>query len=267
MEPSPLRLLPPSAWRGITALLFDVDDTLTTDGALLPDAYRALWAARAAGLWTCAVTGRGAGWCDLMVRLFPVDAVVGETGAFVYEKLPDGRIREAFLRSAAQRRDDDRRRWRAVAAVQKRFPEARIARDTAFRLCDTALDLKEDGPPVADADARAMMALLQARGLTVARSSVHINAWVGDYGKREMVQALLARRRIRRDRAVYVGDSRNDGPLFAFFPHSVGVANVAPLLDELRARSEAPRWITRRRGGLGFAEVVRTLGAHRRGRA
>jgi HAD superfamily hydrolase (TIGR01484 family) len=265
--PQTLRDLPRGHLGSTRALLFDVDDTLTSHGVLTPEAYAALWRAREAGLWLCAVTGRGAGWCDLMVRLWPVDAVVGETGAFVYEKLPDGRVRERFLRSAAQREKDNRKRDAAVAAVQKRFKGARISRDSAFRLCDVALDLKEDGPVVSDATARAMMEMLAARGLTVARSSVHINTWVGDYGKRQMVARVLKAHKLAQDHCVYVGDSRNDGPLFKHFAHSVGVANVKPLLAELAARGELPRYITRASAGDGFVELVNRVLLDRRRRA
>ena len=136
---------------------------------------------------------------------------------------------------------------------------ARLSRDSAFRLCDQALDLVEDGPVVPDAQARSMMAQLQARGLTVARSSVHINAWVGEYGKAQMVEKLLRRRKIALDQCAYAGDSRNDGPLFRLFPHSVGVANVRPLLPELASRGETPRYITAAPMGRGFSQLVQRI--------
>ncbi len=261
--PLPLARAPKGTFSNVAALLFDVDDTLTSHGVLTQQAYAALWKAHQAGLWLCAVTGRGAGWCDLMVRLWPVHAVVGETGAFVYEKSANGRVQETFLRGAAQRNKDIRQRDDAMAAVARRFPSARLSRDSAFRLCDQAFDLVEDGPPIADGETRAMMAVLQQRGLTVARSSVHINAWVGRYGKAEMVMQLLKRKRLQPRRCVYVGDSRNDGPLFGAFEHSVGVANVKPLLAELATRGETPRYITRAPMGHGFAQLVTRIVAER----
>jgi hydroxymethylpyrimidine pyrophosphatase-like HAD family hydrolase len=124
-----------------------------------------------------------------------------------------------------------------------------------------AFDLWEDGPPLSEADAGRILAILRDQGLTAARSSVHINTWVGGYGKREMVERVIERQFGKRQRAhpstlLYVGDSRNDGPLFAYFPHSVGVANVAPLLGELRSLGQAPAYLTARSHGAGFAEVV-----------
>jgi len=262
--PQDLAAAAPGLFSHVKGLLFDVDDTLTSHGELAPDAYAALHRARDAGLWLCAVTGRGAGWCDLMVRIWPVHAVVGETGAFTYFKGPDGRVTEEFFR-AKQLAADRKQRDGVVADVLAAFPAARISRDSAFRLCDVAFDLVEDGPPIPDDTARAILEVLRQRGLTAARSNVHINTWVGQYGKREMVEKILRERGMTADAQVYAGDSRNDGPLFAYFPLSVGVANVRPLLDELRALGQAPAYITQKLAGAGFVELVDTILQQRRG--
>src|SRR6267142_7133557 len=66
--------------RAVRAVLFDIDDTLTTAGKLTAPAYAALERLHAAGKRTVAVTGRPAGWCDHIARMWPVDAVVGEIG-------------------------------------------------------------------------------------------------------------------------------------------------------------------------------------------
>ena len=68
--------------RGVTSLLFDIDDTLTTEGRLTGAAYAALERFKVAGKRAIAVTGRPAGWCDHIARMWPLDAVVGENGAF-----------------------------------------------------------------------------------------------------------------------------------------------------------------------------------------
>mgnify|MGYP000314140842 CR=1 FL=1 len=65
-----------------TGLLFDIDDTLTTDGRLTAEAYGALEALKRNGRIVVPITGRPAGWCDHIARMWPVDAVVGENGAF-----------------------------------------------------------------------------------------------------------------------------------------------------------------------------------------
>ncbi|MDR0448042.1 MAG: HAD hydrolase family protein, partial [Treponema sp.] len=66
---------------GIRYVLMDIDDTLTTGGKLSAPAYTALWRLHEAGLKVIPITGRPAGWCDLIAREWPVDAVVGENGA------------------------------------------------------------------------------------------------------------------------------------------------------------------------------------------
>src|SRR5437764_15442766 len=90
---------------GIRALLFVIDDTLTTHGKLTADAYAALERLHAAGKRTVAVTGRPAGWCDHLARMWPVDAVVGENGAF-YFRYANGRLHRRYRhrRAAAPRR-------------------------------------------------------------------------------------------------------------------------------------------------------------------
>ncbi len=65
-----------------------------------------------------------------------------------------------------------------------------------------------------------------------------------------------------RDETVFVGDSPNDAPMFDYFPDAVGVANVADFGGRLDAE---PAWVTRQRGGHGFAELAETLIAARRG--
>ena len=51
----PLRELPPGAWRDVVGVFTDIDDTLTTDGAITPDALSALAELRAAGVHVIAV--------------------------------------------------------------------------------------------------------------------------------------------------------------------------------------------------------------------
>jgi len=81
--------------RGVRALLFDIDDTLTTSGKLTAQAYAALERLHGSGKRAIAVTGRPAGWCDHIASMWPIDAVVGENGAF-YFRYADGRLRRHY---------------------------------------------------------------------------------------------------------------------------------------------------------------------------
>lgn len=255
-------------------LAFDVDDTLTWRGQLPEDAARALYQAHRAGLMLIAVTGRSYAWAEMLMRLFPLTAAVAETGAValvrgasfveVLHHEPEHAVRLAL---AAER---DRAAARALAEV----PGARLAIDNPGRLYDVAFDLVESGPPVPDEDARRLRAVLEQEGLTTARSSVHVNAWkVGPHGPFD--KATMTDRVLRRlghgalddvaGALCYLGDSTNDGAMFARARLSVGVANLRPHLAALVAAGQAPRYRTAGEGGHGFAEAVAALLASRRG--
>ena len=59
-----------------------------------------------------------------------------------------------------------------------------------------------------------------------------------------------------RERFLFIGDSPNDAPMFAYFPHAVGVANVRQFADSLDA---PPAYITRSASGAGFVELADRL--------
>jgi len=260
---------PRAARAACTRLFFDVDDTLTWHGRLPEEAVRALYRAKAEGLVLCAVTGRSFAWGELMVRLFPFDAVVAETGANALYF--DGQRRLRVLHHEeddAERAFLKARREAAAAAALKAIPTARLATDNVGRLADTAFDLVEEGPPVPEADVVALRELLHGHGLVTARSSVHVNAFAfggrGPFHKATMVDRLLREMSgVSLDEAsatlCYVGDSTNDGPLFSRAGLSVGVHNVTPHLPALAALGQQPRFVVDAPGGHGFARVVDAL--------
>ncbi len=246
--------------RAIDALLFDIDETLTTEGKLTAPAYAALEKVHAAGKRVVAVTGRPAGWCDHIARMWPVDAVVGENGAF-YFWFAEGKLRKRFaddekIRAAKRGRLD------AIAkAILEQVPGCAIASDQPYRETDLAIDYCEDVPPLPVQAAERIAALMRGAGLTARVSSIHVNGWFGDYDKLAMTRQLFKERFAadleRANRSVaYVGDSPNDAPMFAFFANSVGVANVARFADRL---SDAPKFVTQASSGAGFAELVAHL--------
>ena len=88
----------------IEGLLFDIDDTLTTEGRLTAEAYAALERLKRAGRIVVPITGRPAGWCDHIARMWPVDAVVGENGAFYFRYDHARRVmKRGFVDDAATR--------------------------------------------------------------------------------------------------------------------------------------------------------------------
>jgi hydroxymethylpyrimidine pyrophosphatase-like HAD family hydrolase len=88
-----------------------------------------------------------------------------------------------------------------------------------------------------------------------------VNGWFGDYDKLTMAKLLFEevyRETLAeiKNEVIFIGDSPNDAPMFAYFPNSVGVANFLQFKEQL---SSKPAWVTRKEGGHGFAEMVALL--------
>jgi HAD superfamily hydrolase (TIGR01484 family) len=253
----PLEALPA---REIDTLLFDIDDTLTTHGRLTGPAYLALERLKQAGKRIVCVTGRPAGWCDHIARMWPVDAVIGENGAF-YFHLSEGKLHKRF-HDDPETRARKRAALGAIAAqIVAALPGCAIASDQAYRETDLAIDYCEDVAPRPLADAERIAAMMRDAGLTARVSSIHVNGWFGHYDKLAMTRTVFRERfGVELDQAnraaVFVGDSPNDAPMFAFFERSVGVANVRRYEALLEA---APRFVTRAESGAGFAELAAHL--------
>jgi hydroxymethylpyrimidine pyrophosphatase-like HAD family hydrolase len=235
---TPLAGFPLAARRAVRGVLADIDDTLTTHGRLHAVAYSALERLREAGLLVIPVTGRPAGWCDHIARMWPVD-VVGE---------PERQRR-------AQRMD-------AIAArILAEVPGCGIASDQPYREADLAIDFCEDVPRLGREEVARIVAIMQSEGLTAKVSSIHVNGWFGGYDKLSTTRLALAEDfgvDLDRDKEgfVFAGDSPNDQPMFAFFPNAVGVANVRDMADLM---TSLPRYVTPSAGSAGFAELARAL--------
>ncbi len=259
-----MKLLDGSAAKDLATVSFvlcDLDDTLTLGGVLPAASYTALEDLGRKGRQVVIVTGRPAGWCDMIARMWPVAAVVGENGAFYfrYDRQAKRMLRE-FQRSDGQRRADQARLAAIFEKIRDKHPHVRLAADQAYRISDCAVDVCEDVAPLADGLIQDIVRMFEAEGATAKVSSIHVNAWIGDFSKVQMSLSVLRGFGIdadqARNRVVYVGDSPNDEPMFAYFPLSAGVANVQAFLPTMTAH---PRWITRRPGGLGFAELAAIL--------
>jgi HAD superfamily hydrolase (TIGR01484 family) len=253
----PLSQLEP---RGVRAVLADIDDTLTSGGKLTAQAYGALERLHGAGRIVVPVTGRPAGWCDHIARLWPVDAVIGENGAF-YFFMDAGKLQRRYADAPEVRRAKRERVEKLAGEILRQVPGAALAADQAYRETDLAIDYCEDVAPLPVEDAERIAALMRAAGLTAKVSSIHVNGWFGDYDKLTMARRLCAERfALDLDKAntsvVYVGDSPNDAPMFRFFTNSVGVANVRRFAGRLEAE---PKFITAASAGAGFAELVERL--------
>jgi len=253
----PLSALPARAPRGV---FFDIDDTLTTDGRLTAGAYGALERLKAAGMLLVPITGRPAGWCDHIARMWPVDAVVGENGAFYFWR-DRGRLGKRYMDEALVRAARRERLAAIAASILGKVPGAALASDQAYRETDLAIDFCEDVPALPLIEAERIADLMRAEGLSAKISSIHVNGWFGSYDKLTMAK-LLMQEQFGVDLAaenrdyVFVGDSPNDAPMFAFFELSVGVANVARFAGRMDAE---PKYLARGESGAGFEELAARL--------
>ena len=246
--------------RGIRGLLFDIDETLTTEGKLTAQAYGAMEQLKRAGRLLVAITGRPAGWCDHIARMWPVDGVVGENGAFYFCYFEKKLIRR--YHHDEQTRAANRPRLAAIGQrIVDEVPGCALASDQPYRETDLAIDYCEDVPPLPLAAAERIAALMRAAGLSARISSIHVNGWCGDYDKLAMTQRLLAEvfecdAGTIRQQFAFIGDSPNDAPMFAHFENSVGVANLARFGGRLQSE---PQYLTRGAAGAGFAELAARL--------
>ena len=258
----PIADIPKQVRQQIDYVLTDIDDTLTVEGRLPAAVFAAMEELQAAGIKTIPITGRPAGWCDHIARMWPVDGVVGENGAlyFYYDTERRQMIRR-FWRNRQQRLEDRRKLNTLQEEILQAVPGAAVSADQIYREADLAIDFCEDVSPLPDSDVARIVALFHARGATAKVSSIHVNGWFGTYDKLGMTRRMFGEIFATdltdiRDRVIFVGDSANDEPMFGYFPNSVGVANVLLFVGKMQ---ETPAWITANKGGHGFAELVDRL--------
>jgi HAD superfamily hydrolase (TIGR01484 family) len=262
----PLADFPAAARRDLVGVLTDIDDTLTTEGQLPAVSYAALERLRSAGLLVIPVTGRPAGWCDHIARMWPVDGVVGENGAFWFRHDAKGRrFVKRYVIDAAERAERAAKMDGIAQRILAAVPGCAIASDQPYREADLAIDFREDVPPLPMAAVEEIVRLMEAEGLTAKASSIHVNGWFGGYDKLSTSMRMLREEfgidvESRKDRFVFAGDSPNDQPMFAYFPNAVGVANVRDMQSLMR---DLPAWITPSRGAQGFAELADAILAAR----
>jgi len=258
----PLAEFPVEARGRVRGVFTDIDDTLTTHGRLFAAAYTALERLQNAGLLVIPVTGRPAGWCDHIARMWPVDAVVGENGAFWFRH--DAKARRLVKRYVIGEQERLRRGKKLLdiaGRILEKVPGSAIASDQQYREADLAIDFREDVPELARLEVGRIVEIMEKEGLTAKVSSIHVNGWFGDYDKLSTTKLMMREDfgidlEREREAFVFAGDSPNDQPMFAFFPNAVGVANVLEMADLMQ---DFPAWITPSAGAAGFAELADAL--------
>jgi hydroxymethylpyrimidine pyrophosphatase-like HAD family hydrolase len=272
--PAPISRMTRAQAQGVRFVLMDIDDTITTEGKLLASSYTALWKLREAGLVVIPVTGRPAGWCDLIAREWPVDGVIGENGALAFweecaANTASGgkpRLKTCFHPNAV--RNDSP----VLAKIKERcfneVPGIRLAKDQFARMFDIAMDFAEEDPVLPLSSAEKIQKIACEEGAMAKISSIHVNIWLGNYDKVSMAELFLQKIASKGcpdpfgskeeliKHSMFVGDSPNDEPMFRRFPLACAVANIKKYSAYIACQ---PAFVATRACADGFAEIVDTL--------
>ncbi|MBB3140484.1 HAD-IIB family hydrolase [Halomonas organivorans] len=264
--PTSLKSASPQELARVSVVLTDVDDTLTRHGQLASTTLAAIERLAAAGVTVIPVTGGCAGWCDHIVRAWPVAAVIGESGAFRFRRTASGGLDVHSVRPLPALREEQQRLLAIAERTMRDVPGARLAADQPYRLADVAVDHAQDVEPLDAAAIDQLIVAFREAGASARASSIHVNAWFGDHDKATMASWVLEHdlgldAEACRERVLFIGDAPNDASLFQRHPLGVGVANLAPHLDHLPC---PPRWLCDASHGEGFVEMAEALLASRR---
>jgi HAD superfamily hydrolase (TIGR01484 family) len=241
-------------------LFTDIDDTLTDHGQLGPAAYEALWRLQESGIEVIPVTGRPAGWCEMIARFWPVHGIVGENGGF-YFRYHDKKMKRHFVFDDATQEANRAKLDLISKEVVSSVPGCAIASDQFSRLMDLAVDFAEDVKPMSEKEIDRIVAVFEKHGAQAKVSSIHVNGWFGDYNKLSMCKEYVKRELkmdLDKDNEMFAfsGDSPNDEPMFEFFKNSFAVANIKNFITRIKNK---PAFIAEKEGGGGFVEIAEAL--------
>jgi hypothetical protein len=248
----------------INTVFADIDDTISSEGKILPEAYNALWKLQQSGINIVPITGRCAGWVDHIARMWPVKGVVGENGAFYAYMDYSGetpRLKKRYYFPPEKVKELKVKFEDIKKEVFQKYPTTALASDQPYREFDLAIDFCEDVPPLKPEEVDEVVKIYEKYGANTKVSSIHVNGWFGDYDKLTMTkifskEVLAIQEEDMKNTCLFVGDSPNDQPMFAYFPYSVGVKNIENFIGRIKT---LPRYVCSKPGGLGFAEMVEII--------
>jgi HAD superfamily hydrolase (TIGR01484 family) len=191
----PLSQWPADDRSQIIGVFTDIDDTLTTDGAITADALQALHDLKNTGLQVIAITGRPVGWSEAFARDWPVDCIVAENGSVALSnhnllikkgvfRTADGNslLSKSYQMDANTRLQNYARLQDVLLQIEREIPGAKRSTDSAGRETDIAIDHSEVThlPPP---EIARVVQVMQREGLQATVSSIHINGWIGAHNK------------------------------------------------------------------------------------
>jgi len=244
----------------IKFLLTDIDDTLTDEGLLGAEAYESLWSLHHAGVHVIPITGRPAGWCEMIARQWPVSGVVGENGGFYFRYHNRKMLRHFYFNEKTQK-ENRKKLDNLETEILTKVPGCALASDQFCRLMDLAIDFCEDVPALPKSEVLKIVDIFHQHGAQAKVSSIHVNGWFGTYDKLTMTLTMLQKEfGVSAEEAkkicAFSGDSPNDEPMFGYFPHSYAVANIKNFINDLKQK---PTHIVNSRGGMGFTEIAKII--------
>ena len=243
----------------IKFILSDIDDTLTTEGRLKSEAYNAMERLSLSGFKVIPVTGRCAGWCDHIARMWPVDGVVGENGAFFYQyDHMNKKMHNVYSQTELERQFNFKLLHQIKDTVLSSVSGTAVASDQDYRVTDLAIDFAEDVPKLPQHKIDEIVQIAEQNGAVAKISSIHVNCWIGSHNKLSTSLKVLKESFGLNDaeiqnNVIFIGDSPNDSLMFGFFNNSVGVANVKELMNNIE---NPPKYITSNFSGDGFVELA-----------
>ena len=246
----------------IKFILTDIDDTLTTEGRLKSDAYEAMERLSNKGYKVIPVTGRCAGWCDHIARMWPVDGVVGENGAFFFSyDHVNKKMNNLYSQTEEERRENFKLLHEIKDTILRSVSGTAVASDQDYRVTDLAIDFAEDVPKLSNDTINEIVDIAENNGATAKVSSIHVNCWIGEHNKLSTSLKILKESFGLNDaeiqsKTLFIGDSPNDSMMFVFFNNSIGVANV---VDMMQIIDSPPKYITSKYSGEGFVELADLL--------
>lgn len=236
----------------IKYVISDVDDTITSNGQLSLFALEALYNLKLKEKNIFLVTGGSYGWGDCYMRQWPVDGVLAESGAVLFVRDEDDSVQALFNPIINQAEVIKKK-----TELLKKTEGLPLSSDQPARLFDIAYDKNK----MDENEIKVLKNILSFSGAHYSESSIHINAWFGDYRKLSAVKYFLSKvfkikEKDLLDKGIYIGDSFNDQELFGYFPLSIGMHSVEEKRNEFKT---LPQYITEEGSGVGFYAVANAL--------
>lgn len=251
-----LSLASNEVFSSVKYVLTDMDETLTFRGRLSSRIYDSIERLQSAGIIVIPVTGAPAGWCDQMVRMWPVGGVIGENGGFFFQRSDNGHSVNRYYWHTDNQSDILVKLKSIATEIKGKYAWTRLSEDQPFRLTSLAFSLPETVEQI-----EILLSALNGAGLKTTVNNLWVLGWLGDYDKLITSRHILKTfykldESLEQETVFYSGDSENDAPMFEYFTHTLGMNTIRNSLTKI---PKLPTWISDSPGGDGFVEGVNKI--------